>query len=219
MKLSSIVRTLFGATKSTSDNRPQRLRNKARKLLLESLESRRVFAGFTPGNLLVYQVDAFSSSAMSSISLVEYTTSGTLVQTIPVTSTGAQALTIRDSTTEGSLNISADGQMVTFGGYRLDAGSATAQAIAVGTPRVVGKVGPDGMVDTAQSFTDGYQGDSFRSVATDYGSRFWLSGAGTGTTGGVRFLASPSATTTSSLPGPNVLTNSTRSGALSENRM
>ncbi len=199
MRLFGLKQFIAGAKPWRSNALPTRQQKRARKLLVESLESRRVFAAFSPGNLLVLQaVGDTATGVASEVSLVEYTTSGTFVQAIPVTSTGANSLTLRaSSTTEGALSISSDGQVVTFGGYRADAGSANPSTAAV--DRVIGRVDAGGVVNTLQAFSDGFTGDSLRSVATDDGSRFWISGAGTGNTGSVRYMANTTNNTTTAL--------------------
>ena len=55
-------------------------------------------------------------------------------------------------------------------------------------------------MNSSQTITDSYKRDSFRSVATDDGTRFWLSGASsTASTAGVRYLANGTDTTTTAL--------------------
>jgi hypothetical protein len=178
--------------------RSQRQRNSFRTLFAETLEDRRVMAAFTPGNLLVLQADDSSAALGSAVSLVEVSPTGTIVQTILVSSTGADRLTVRgSSTTEGALSISADGQWVTFGGTRAVVGT---DSNAVGVDRAIGRVDANGVVNTTQSITDAFQGDSLRSVATNDGNQFWLSGAaGTATNGGLRYVANTTDTTTTSL--------------------
>ena len=160
---------------------------------------------FTPGNLLVLRAGdgttALGSTA-AGVALLEYTAAGVLVRTVPVSASGASALTLRGtSTSEGALSLSGDRQFVTFGGHRADAGSANPNT-AVGVSRVIGVVSPSGAVNTSQAFSGIYTGDSLRSVVTNDGTQFWMSGA-TGSsapgTGGVRYVASTSATEATAL--------------------
>src|SRR6478672_11294975 len=70
-------------------------------------------AFITPGNLVIYRVgdgSATLAGTATAVFLDEYTTAGTLVQSIPVSSTGASALTATgNSTTEGIISPSLDG--------------------------------------------------------------------------------------------------------------
>lgn len=201
----------FGLFSAKSDSKrarqyKARTTKSRRKMLVEALETRRVMDAFGVGNLLVLRVGdgttAIGTTA-ASVSLLEYTPTGTLVQTINVSSSGASALTLRgSSTTEGILSLSSNGQLVTFGGYRADNGAAnpTAAAASGDVDRVIGVVDALGTVTTSQAISDSYKRDSFRSVATDDGSRFWLSGAANvATTGGVRYVANTTDTTSTAM--------------------
>ena len=163
-------------------------------------------AAFTPGNLLVLRVGdgtAAIGSTAGAVTLLEYTPQGVLVQQIPVASSGVGGLTLRaDSTSEGVLSLAADRQSITFGGYRATAGDSN--PTVSGVARVIGSLGIDGVIDTTRSFTGVFTGDSLRSVATDDGSNFWLSGAGNANTGGVRHVADGGPALTGLLASPPV---------------
>ncbi len=90
---------------------------------------------FTPGDLVVLRggdatnPDTTSTTNQVSLYLDEYTTSGTYVGTMNVPSSGANALTlpgIGDFQHNGVLNLSTNGQLLTFAGYQAPAGSADA---------------------------------------------------------------------------------------------
>lgn len=142
----------------------------------------------TPGNLVVYRigngVNALDGAA-NAVFIDEYTTGGTLVQSIPMPTSvsGSQKrLTNRgNGTSEGSLNISVDGQYITFAGYDADVGTA-----AVGTSassavnRVVGRLDLAGNVDTSTSFNAAFSGNAIRSAVSIDGSNFWVTGGNSG---------------------------------------
>jgi hypothetical protein len=162
----------------------------------------------TPGNLVVLRVgDGQSSIATlaSAVNLLEINLNpsapggvGAVVQTIPVSSSGPSALTLRGTaTTEGMLNTSVNGQLITFGGYRANVGAANPSAAASSAVnRVIGVLDlSTGTVNTSQALTDSFSADSIRSVATADGTSFYVGGAGGTQTGGVRYVADTSATT------------------------
>lgn len=164
---------------------------------------------FTPGNLVVLRAGdgtklldgSTADNDAASLALLEITTAGVVVQTIPLPSVGANRVVLRgNSTSEGTLALAGDGQSVTFGAYRADVANANPTTDAA-VPRVIGRIAIDGSVDTSQALltSDGYQSDSFRGVVTNDGTAFWLSGAGSATSGGVRYVASTTATTSTSL--------------------
>lgn len=180
---------------------------------IEKLEDRSLLAAFTPGNLLALRVGDGSASLASNaaaVSLVEISrTSGETVQTINVPSAGADALTLTgNSSTTGLLSLSADGNLVTFGGYRVDAGATdpatTGTSPAGQVPRVIGIVNSQGLVSTSQAI--GANGDQsfwngqLRSVVTSDGTSFWASGnAQNGANGGTRYVANTAATSSASI--------------------
>ncbi|MCY2974900.1 MAG: hypothetical protein NTW52_09580 [Planctomycetota bacterium] len=183
------------------------IKKQRRSLVLERLEQRDLFAALTPGNILVVQAGdgtAALSSSAAGITLKEYTPSGAFIQTITVDSTaGSSGFTLRGtSTTEGTLSISPDGSLVTFVGHRAAAGTSNPNNQSV--DRVIGKLPVStGVVNTSQGVAGIFSADSARSVVTNDGSAFWLSGAGSGTTGGVQYVASGTATTGINLGGTN----------------
>lgn len=159
------------------------------------------------GNLVVLRVGDGSSTlgtTAAAVNLLEVNlnpaagTVGSVVQTLPLSSAGATALTLRGSaTTEGILNTSANGQLITFGGYRANAGAANpSTASSTSVNRVIGVLDlTTGAVNTSQALTDSFSTDSFRSVVTVSGTSFYTGGAGGLTTGGVRYIADTAATT------------------------
>lgn len=120
-------------------------------------------AAFTPGNIVVYRVGdgvTAPSTAASAVNLVEYTTSGTVVQTIALptipASSGNRALTISSEGFSGQLHLSADGKYLACAGYNAAPGTAGIAATSnnggVGdVDRVVGRIDWNGNIDTSTS--------------------------------------------------------------------
>ncbi|MDW8332456.1 MAG: choice-of-anchor D domain-containing protein [Cyclobacteriaceae bacterium] len=131
---------------------------------------------FTAGNLVVVNVNNSNTA-----SLIEYSTSGTVVQTISINPTGPGAHTISYSaTSEGALTRSQNGNFLGLAGYRTGTNGS-------GTDRVISRIAPDGSYNSSSAIpnSEGFTGNNIRgAVFSDDGNRFWASGAGGG--GGVR---------------------------------
>src|SRR4051812_38401035 len=92
-------------------------------LACERLEPRRMLAAFTAGDLAVIRLGdgtAALGSTTAAVFIDEYSPNGTLVQSIPIATAdnGSQhALTIGGTAgSEGNLNLSVNGQFLTFVG-------------------------------------------------------------------------------------------------------
>ncbi|MFN5629754.1 MAG: T9SS type A sorting domain-containing protein [Bacteroidota bacterium] len=156
---------------------------------------------FTAGNYVVTAVGETGSGALTSASqaifLREYTSGGTLVQTVlaPVSLQGSnQPITQSGtSTSEGYMNLSPDGKYLTFAGYVGNPITTTAitGTTSLANPRLIARVDYTGAFNTSTQINDGFSGANIRSAVTLDGNNFWTSGAGgTGITGGgVRYSA------------------------------
>jgi hypothetical protein len=148
-------------------------------------------SALTPGNLVVFRVgdgSAALTSASTAAFLVEYTPSGTLVQSIALPTTavgGNQALTCNGTaTSEGFIARSANGAYMTCCGYNAVPGVAAINGTASTLySRGVGRVGLDGTIDTTTALSDAYSAANVRSAVSSDGSSFWL----TGSAGGSRY--------------------------------
>jgi hypothetical protein len=145
-------------------------------------------AQFTPGNLVVVRLGdgtAALSNAAQRTFLDEYTPTGSLVQSIlmPTTLDGAnRRLTMSGTaTSEGTLTRSADGRYLTLGGYDADPGTASiAGSTTANVNRVAGRVDFSGNVDTSTAITDAFSGNNIRSVVSNDGQQFWMTGGNSG---------------------------------------
>jgi hypothetical protein len=171
---------------------------------------------FTPGNLVIsiYGNGTVTDNQATPITLKELTTSGSVVGQIalPQTTTSVNGVTNYaisgeyGSSSEGTLELSGNGQYLTIAGYGVNASSFNANQASFGgttkscitagasavscyplaqTPsstvqRVVALVGANGSVDTTTSLgTSAFSGNNPRSVATVDGSSLYISGQGT----------------------------------------
>ena len=154
---------------------------------------------FTPGNVVVARVGdvtAALTGSATAVFLLEYTPAGTLVQTIalPTTATLPQrALTASGtSTSELGLTRSADGRYLILTGYDAAPGLASITGTASSaTPRVIGRISPDGSFDTSTAIGDAFSATSIRSAASADGSSFYALGGNSG----VRYLPFANAAT------------------------
>lgn len=150
---------------------------------------------YTPGNIVVAQPSYFTTpngGAASMVLLREYTPSGTYVQTFEVPSADAganQACTVvYGSTTETNLQLSDNGQYLTWTGYDAAPGTTSVSGTAATVVnRVVGFTTIDGAINTSTRISDSYDTNVIRGAVTDNGARFWTSGASS-STGGVRLV-------------------------------
>jgi hypothetical protein len=149
-------------------------------------------AAITPGDLVVYRVGtgvAGLTSAANQVFLDEYTTSGTLVQSIamPTSVSGSNKILTASgtATSEGGLTISPNGQYLALTGYNAALGTATvASTTSAAVNRTVGIVNVStGVANTATALTDAPSGNNIRSAVTTNGSDIWIGGAA----GGVRY--------------------------------
>lgn len=144
---------------------------------------------FTTGDIVVSRFgdgSAALSGAGAATFLDEYTTSGTLVQSIAVSG----LVNSGSAGSEGALSLSANGQYLTLAGYNAPvgtAGVATSTTIARG----VAEVGANGVVSTSFFSDSSFSGSNIRSTASTDGGTIYA----TGGTGGVRSTAFGSGTT------------------------
>lgn len=170
---------------------------------------------FTPGNIVVYRVGtgaATLTNASAPVFLDEYTTSGTLIQSIamPVAVSGSNKILTAagNGSSEGLLNLSTDGQYLVLTGYNIAVGTGSVGGSGSTTrPRTVGIVGYNGVINTSTAFTDVSSGGPIRSAISTNGTDIWVCGGGaTGGTGGVRYAAVGATTSTQlNSTGPNNL--------------
>ena len=174
-------------------------------------------APITPGNLVVYRAGSGTNALTNTgnnVFLDEYTTAGSLVQSIAITATGTGTKLISAglSTSEGALAISADGRWIGFSGYNNTVGGATTMTTASSSviPRTAG------ILDTTTgNFTLTVMGTWFsaaspRSVVTTDGNKLWAVGSNSGVVYGTvdnlsPFVASGTSVTTAAI-GTNLRT-------------
>lgn len=144
-------------------------------------------AGFTQGDLVVYEVGtvggATPSSTSAPASLVDYSTSGTasgFSVALPTADSGTtHALTESGSATyDGELTLSGDGTALLATGYDAAPGVASITS-ATNTPRTVAVVSSTGVVDTSTSLSDTTtEGQNFRSATSASGTSIYTGGGG-----------------------------------------
>ena len=144
----------------------------------EQLETRTVFAAFTPGNLAIFRIGDGSAPLAANGNVVfadEYTPQGTLVQSINLSTVGgSNFVTTGTSTAEGNMSLSKDGQFLVMPGYNVAQGSLVVNS----STRVVGLVGVDGNVDLSTRGTFN-SGGNFRGATMD-GNNIWTVGSSGG---------------------------------------
>jgi hypothetical protein len=146
-------------------------------------------APISVGDLVIYRVgdgSAALGSTATSVFLDEYTPTGTFVQSIALPTTGATALTaVGNSTTEGIMSLSQDGNSIVFTGYRKDVGGTSPASDAPATVnRVIGTLSSLGVASTINALTD--PTGTIRSATTADGSIFYI-----GTSTSVRYVGTP----------------------------
>jgi hypothetical protein len=169
-------------------------------------------AQISPGNLVVLRVgDGINplTNASQALFLDEFTTTGTLVQSIALpTAASGSNLPITCSGTassEGNLQVDDSGQYFVLAGYSANPGLASiASTSSATTPRVIGRVGIDGVVDTSTSISNAFSANNIRSATTSNGIEFFAVGANSG----VQY-ATLGATTSNGLNVTNPLNNRT----------
>ncbi len=145
-------------------------------------------AQFTAGNLAVTRVGDGSATLGglgNSVSVLEYTTLGSLVNTFNFATSGADAfLMTGNATAEGALSRSSDGRFLTLAGYNtapLTSGSL-ASSTSAAVPRSVGQLDFAGSISIPVKSTTAFGANSFRSTVSDGANNYWSLGVGTGVT-------------------------------------
>ncbi|MEI7731508.1 MAG: DNRLRE domain-containing protein, partial [Verrucomicrobiota bacterium] len=168
-------------------------------------------APFTAGNLVVERVGdgtGVLSGTATNVFLDEYTSAGSLVQSIALPTTPGTApatyplVDSGSATSAGMITRSTDGRFIIIPGYGTNIGFASVVS-AAGVARVVGVVKYDGTVDTTTAFSDGFVGNNMRSAASTDGTAIWMVGTSSGAIKGARYTTKGSSTTTSIDPTPN----------------
>jgi hypothetical protein len=180
---------------------------------------------FIPGDLVVsvegkgLTSGTYTDNQAAPLSLFQYTTAGSLVNSLvlPQTANGANFAVSGEygSSSEGLLQLSGNGKLLTIMGYGVNAAAFNANPTAFGTlttdptkptalgqsgslqgqgytavPRVVAVIGANGSVDSTTAVYGVFNGNNPRSVATINGSSFYISGQGNSpdNTGGVFYV-------------------------------
>ncbi len=176
-----------------------------------SLTSLDMFNGtlgtFSSGSIVVLKVGdgaAYSNGKPAPVFLEEYNPSLTYSPgdaplnrvVIPTANSGSNlGLTLNISSIyEGSLQLSANGQYLTFGGYNAAPNDLNITNVSdtnfTTVSRVFARVDGSGTVDTTTSINDGFRSTpgGIRGVVTSDGTGFWATGGGNSVTAGVRYI-------------------------------
>ncbi len=157
------------------------------RVAVESMESRVLFAAFTPGDIAVERLgdgSAALSSKATAVFVDEFTPAGaTQSPAISVALPTATSGSVNALTDNGGSNavafmtLSANGQYLVLPGYALTPGSTIVNTSGSSSTRVVGRIDSSGNVDTSTSFTST---NSVRGAASATGTGFYVSGSGLG---------------------------------------
>ena len=138
-----------------------------------------VSAAYTQGNLVVEQVTSSvtPTSSGTAITLNQYTTSGSLVNSQVLPSSGASQIVISGSAgSEGLIGLSAERDRLIVVGYDASVGTATVASSSVN--RVVDEITPDGTATRKySSSSSSLTGNNIRSGTSYTGNYFVGSGA------------------------------------------
>jgi len=152
----------------------------------------------TPGNLVIYRQGSGTNALANTgnnVFLDEYTTTGSLVQSIamPATGTGTKLITAGNSTAEGALSISPDGTWIGFSGYNstIPAASSITSSASTLIPRVAGLFNTATGTYSLTVMGTAFNVASPRGVATTDGNKIWAVGGNTGVVYGTVDGASP----------------------------
>ncbi|MFM7205416.1 MAG: hypothetical protein ACKO4T_01920, partial [Planctomycetaceae bacterium] len=145
-------------------------------------------APITPGNIVVFRAgsgtNALSSTTGNDVILDERTTTGSLVQSIPITATGTgtKLITAGAAAAEGALSISPDGRWITFGGYNTTVGGAVSlpNSSSASIPRSVGILDTTTGNFTLTTTGTWYNAGAVRTAYSSDGNKFWTAGSNTG---------------------------------------
>ena len=153
-------------------------------------------APITAGDLVIYRVgdgSAALGTTAASVFLDEYTTGGSLVQSIALPNVGGPGglTAVGNSTTEGVISRSQNGSALIFTGYQKAAGGTSPAADTyLTTSRVIGTLNAAGTVNTATTLINdngATTANTIRSATSvDGTSAFWVS-----TSSRVSYDASP----------------------------
>lgn len=141
---------------------------------------------FTNGNLVVLKVgDGVSTLANTGNAafFIEYSTTGSLVNTIAVPTTGTDPACVSGSaSSEGQITRSPDGTLVSFAGYKITPPytSSLANSTSATVNRVVVSVNPAGVVSTVATTSTQFSGNNIRSAVSDGNNNYWAAGGNTG---------------------------------------
>lgn len=155
-------------------------------------------APITPGNLVIYRAGSGTNALASTgndVFLDEYTTAGSLVQSIamPVTGTGTKLITAGNSTSEGAMSISPDGTWIGFTGFNstIPAGASLTSSVSTLNPRVAGLFNTATGTYSLTVMGTAFNVASPRGAATTDGNKIWAVGGATGVVYGTVDGASP----------------------------
>ncbi len=133
------------------------------------------------------------SSAAFPVFVEEQTLDGNVVRVIPLpTAANGSNRRFTDSgsaTSDGMLALSGDGHFVTLAAYDAAVGTTKiASSTSATNNRVVARIDAAGNVNTTTTLSNAFSGNNVRAAVTNDGSRFWLTGANGGSSGGVQSL-------------------------------
>lgn len=155
-------------------------------------------APITPGNLVIYRVGAGTNplaNTGNNVFLDEYTTAGSLVQSIamPATGTGTKLISAGNSTAEGALSISPDGTWIGFSGYNstIPAGTSISAATSTAVPRVAGLFNTTTGSYSLTVMGTWFSATSPRAAASTDGNKIWAVGGNSGVVFGTVDGSSP----------------------------
>jgi hypothetical protein len=143
---------------------------------------------FTPGNLAVYRTGDGSRTLVNTgnpIFIDEFTTNGTLVQSIamPSVQSGSHFPMAASGTasSEGGMTLAANRAFLVVPGYGTNIHSASLTGTSgTAVPRIVGMVDAAGTVDTTTALTDWSTGNNPRGVCSSDGTNIWVTGGAGG---------------------------------------
>lgn len=151
-------------------------------------------AQFTTGNLVVVRLGngtVYNGGAAARCFLDEYTTTGTLVQTVamPVTTSGAnRKFMLSNSAYGGLITLSLDNRYLFLPGYDVDEFSqpVTSFTSAI-APRIVARIDKNAAINTT-TVTGAYSGESVESAYSPNGTDIAVAGSNINGGGAVRYV-------------------------------